>query len=153
MCHSIVLPYSVHWPFCPSHSSPGRTQSHLHPPLQEKLNNLAELITKIGGIAGLTLFIALMIHFFVQLGAGDPVRYVLILFVALPPALTCFHGTASANGVAFTRMSIISVTLVIVIVPEGLLLTVMLTLAFATKQTTVKTFSFVLFSVFVTRRQ
>jgi len=43
-------------------------------PLQEKLNDLAELIAKIGGIAGLTLFTALMIRFFVQLGTGDPVR-------------------------------------------------------------------------------
>ena len=44
-------------------------------PLQEKLNDLAELIAKIGGIAGLTLFAALMIRFFVQLGTGEPVRY------------------------------------------------------------------------------
>jgi len=43
-------------------------------PLQEKLNDLAELIAKIGGAAGLILFIALMIRFFVQLGTGEPVR-------------------------------------------------------------------------------
>jgi len=42
--------------------------------LQEKLNDLAELIAKIGGVAGLTLFSALMIRFFVQLGTGDPAR-------------------------------------------------------------------------------
>jgi len=43
-------------------------------PLQEKLNNLAELIAKIGALAGLALFTALMIRFFVQLGTGEPVR-------------------------------------------------------------------------------
>jgi len=43
-------------------------------PLQEKLNDLAELIAKIGGVAGLTLFSTLMIRFFVQLGTGDPAR-------------------------------------------------------------------------------
>ena len=43
-------------------------------PLQEKLNNLAELIAKIGGVAGLALFTALMIRFFVQLGTGKPAR-------------------------------------------------------------------------------
>ena len=43
-------------------------------PLQEKLNNLAELIAKIGGIAGLMLFTALMVRFFVRLGTGDPAR-------------------------------------------------------------------------------
>jgi hypothetical protein len=48
-------------------------------PLQEKLNDLAELIAKIGGFAGLILFIALMIRFFVQLGTGEPVRLVFLL--------------------------------------------------------------------------
>jgi len=43
-------------------------------PLQEKLNNLAELIAKIAALAGLTLFTTLMIRFFVQLGTGEPVR-------------------------------------------------------------------------------
>jgi Ca2+-transporting ATPase len=43
-------------------------------PLQLKLNALAELIAKIGSAAGLALFIALMIRFFVQLGTGDPPR-------------------------------------------------------------------------------
>ena len=44
-------------------------------PLQVKLNNLAELIAKIGSAAGLALFSALMIRFFVQLGTGEPPRY------------------------------------------------------------------------------
>lgn len=87
-------------------------------PLQEKLNDLAELIAKIGGAAGLLLFTALMIRFFVQLGTGDPVR------------------TASEKGIAFTQILIISVTLVVVAVPEGLPLAVTLALAFATKRMT-----------------
>jgi hypothetical protein len=41
-----------------------------------KLNDLAELIAKLGSVAGLLLFAALMIRFFVQLGTNDPVRYV-----------------------------------------------------------------------------
>ena len=43
-------------------------------PLQEKLNNLAKPITKIGGIVGLTLFTALTVLFFIQLGTRDPAR-------------------------------------------------------------------------------
>ena len=46
-----------------------------HTPLQVKLNYLAELIAKIGSAAGLALFTALMIRFFVQLGTGEPSRY------------------------------------------------------------------------------
>lgn len=49
-----------------------RTDSE-NTPLQLKLNNLAELIAKAGGGAGLLLFIALMIRFFVQLST-DPDR-------------------------------------------------------------------------------
>jgi P-type Ca2+ transporter type 2C len=47
-------------------------------PLQEKLNNLAELIAKVGGACGLILFIALMIKFFIQLKT-DPDRFDLVL--------------------------------------------------------------------------
>lgn len=43
-------------------------------PLQLKLNDLAELIAKAGSLAGLILFSALMIRFFVQLGTNDPAR-------------------------------------------------------------------------------
>lgn len=39
-------------------------------PLQAKLNNLAELIAKLGAAAGGLLFAALMIRFFVQLGTN-----------------------------------------------------------------------------------
>ncbi|KAF9448305.1 calcium-transporting ATPase [Macrolepiota fuliginosa MF-IS2] len=87
-------------------------------PLQIKLNHLAELIAKIGSAAGLILFIALLIRFFVQLGTGEPVR------------------TASQKGIAFVNILIISVTLIVVAVPEGLPLAVTLALAFATKRMT-----------------
>ncbi|KAF8071684.1 calcium-transporting ATPase [Lyophyllum atratum] len=87
-------------------------------PLQLKLNALAELIAKIGSAAGLILFSALMIRFFVQLGQGEPVR------------------TANQKGIAFVNILIISVTLIVVAVPEGLPLAVTLALAFATKRMT-----------------
>jgi hypothetical protein len=44
------------------------------------LNNLAELIAKIGSAAGLIMFVVLMIKFFVQLGNGSPVRYIYSAF-------------------------------------------------------------------------
>jgi Ca2+-transporting ATPase len=87
-------------------------------PLQLKLNDLAELIAKIGSAAGLALFIALMIRFFVQLGKGEPPR------------------NANQNGIAFVNILIIAVTLIVVAVPEGLPLAVTLALAFATKRMT-----------------
>ncbi|KIJ14249.1 hypothetical protein PAXINDRAFT_12900 [Paxillus involutus ATCC 200175] len=87
-------------------------------PLQLKLNILAELIAKAGSIAGIILFSALMIRFFVQLGTGNPAR------------------SANQNGMAFVQILIISVTLVVVAVPEGLPLAVTLALAFATKRMT-----------------
>jgi hypothetical protein len=43
-------------------------------PLQLKLNALAELIAKLGSGAGLLLFVALMIRFFVQLGINKHER-------------------------------------------------------------------------------
>lgn len=51
-------------------------------------------------------------------------------------ALICFRSTASEKGIAFTQILIISVTLVVVAVPEGLPLAVTLALAFATKRMT-----------------
>ncbi|KAF9524821.1 Ca-transporting ATPase [Crepidotus variabilis] len=87
-------------------------------PLQIKLNNLAELIAKLGSIAGLALFVALMIRFFVQLGQD-------------------IHQKTPADwGVAFVNILIIAVTLIVVAVPEGLPLAVTLALAFATKRMT-----------------
>ncbi|KAF7312342.1 Calcium-transporting ATPase [Mycena indigotica] len=87
-------------------------------PLQVKLNALAELIAKLGSAAGLILFVALLIRFFVQLGTNDPVR------------------TPSQKGIAFVNILIIAVTLIVVAVPEGLPLAVTLALAFATKRMT-----------------
>ncbi|KIK99153.1 hypothetical protein PAXRUDRAFT_132713 [Paxillus rubicundulus Ve08.2h10] len=87
-------------------------------PLQLKLNILAELIAKVGSIAGIILFSSLMIRFFVQLGTGSPAR------------------SANQSGMAFVQILIISVTLVVVAVPEGLPLAVTLALAFATKRMT-----------------
>ncbi|KAL0954828.1 hypothetical protein HGRIS_003773 [Hohenbuehelia grisea] len=87
-------------------------------PLQVKLNNLAELIAKLGSLAGLLLFTALMIRFFVQLGTKNPPR------------------TPNEHGIAFVNILIIAVTLVVVAVPEGLPLAVTLALAFATKRMT-----------------
>ncbi|KAL5485658.1 PMC1_3 [Sanghuangporus weigelae] len=89
-----------------------------HTPLQLKLNRLAELIAKLGSAAGLLLFTALLIRFFVQLGTNDPPR------------------TANQKGLAFVDILIISVTLIVVAVPEGLPLAVTLALAFATKRMT-----------------
>lgn len=86
-------------------------------PLQIKLNRLAELIAKCGGLAGLLLFVALMIRFFVQLKT-DPDR------------------TSNAKAQAFIQILIIAVTLIVVAVPEGLPLAVTLALAFATKRMT-----------------
>ncbi|KAF8591205.1 calcium-translocating P-type ATPase [Ramaria rubella] len=87
-------------------------------PLQLKLNDLAELIAKLGSAAGLILFSALMIKFFVQLGT-DPDR-----------------SSANAKAMSFVQILIISVTLIVVAVPEGLPLAVTLALAFATKRMT-----------------
>ena len=86
-------------------------------PLQSKLNNLAELIAKAGSGAGLLLFTALMIRFFVQLKQNP-------------------NRSSNDKAQAFIQILIISVTLVVVAVPEGLPLAVTLALAFATKRMT-----------------
>jgi Ca2+-transporting ATPase len=105
-----------------SHSFNGRIMMAMRTdteetPLQIKLNHLAELIAKCGGAAGGTLFFALMIRFFVQLGT-DPDR------------------TPNEKAQSFIQILIISVTLIVVAVPEGLPLAVTLALAFATKRMT-----------------
>ncbi|OCF76311.1 calcium-translocating P-type ATPase, PMCA-type [Kwoniella mangroviensis CBS 8886] len=86
-------------------------------PLQLKLNKLAELIAKLGSAAGLLLFTALMIRFFVQLKT-NPDR------------------SANDKAQSFIQILIIAVTLIVVAVPEGLPLAVTLALAFATKRMT-----------------
>lgn len=84
-------------------------------PLQEKLNKLAELIAKLGTAAGLLMFIALMIRFFVRYGR-DP------------------HPDGKKYGESFINILIISVIVIVVAVPEGLPLAVTLALAFATRR-------------------
>ncbi|KAG8872465.1 hypothetical protein FRB97_007614 [Tulasnella sp. 331] len=86
-------------------------------PLQGKLNALAELIAKLGSLAGLILFSALMIRFFIHLHT-DPSR------------------SANIKAMEFTQILIIAVTIIVVAVPEGLPLAVTLALAFATKRMT-----------------
>lgn len=81
-------------------------------PLQSKLNNLAELIAKLGGAAGLLLFIVLFIKFLVGLHSSDK--------------------TPAEKGQEFLNIFIVTVTIIVVAVPEGLPLAVTLALAFAT---------------------
>ncbi|KAL3420726.1 calcium p-type atpase [Phlyctema vagabunda] len=81
-------------------------------PLQSKLNTLAEYIAKLGGAAGLILFVVLFIEFLVGLR----------------------NNTASPTekGQEFLDIFIVTVTIIVVAVPEGLPLAVTLALAFAT---------------------
>ncbi|KAH9025687.1 hypothetical protein EDB83DRAFT_2678872 [Lactarius deliciosus] len=85
-------------------------------PLQLKLNDLSELIAKIGSVACGLLFAALLVRYFVHLGTNNPQR------------------TSREKGMAFVNILIISLTLVVVVMPEGLPLTVTLALAFAKKR-------------------
>ncbi|KAG8943159.1 hypothetical protein FRC03_002640, partial [Tulasnella sp. 419] len=86
-------------------------------PLQIKLNALAELIAKLGSLAGLILFSALMIRFFVNLKEKP-------------------NRTSNEKAMNFVEILIIAVTVIVVAVPEGLPLAVTLALAFATKRMT-----------------
>jgi len=81
-------------------------------PLQSKLNTLAEYIAKLGGAAGLLLFIVLFIEFLVRLPKNP--------------------GTPTQKGQDFLNIFIVTVTIIVVAVPEGLPLAVTLALAFAT---------------------
>ncbi|KAG9248720.1 hypothetical protein BJ878DRAFT_309245 [Calycina marina] len=81
-------------------------------PLQSKLNTLAEYIAKLGGAAGLLLFIVLFIKFLAQLEGNT--------------------GTPTQKGQQFLSIFIVTVTIIVVAVPEGLPLAVTLALAFAT---------------------
>ncbi|KAI0553910.1 putative calcium P-type ATPase [Xylaria curta] len=99
------------------YSSYGRTLMSLNEdpeitPLQSKLNVVAEYIAKLGGAAGLLLFLVLFIEFLVRLRGSD--------------------ATPSEKGQQFIRIFIVVVTIIVVAVPEGLPLAVTLALAFAT---------------------
>ena len=85
-------------------------------PLQGKLNRLAELIAKLGASAGVLLFVALMIRFFVQIARQGGTT------------------TPDEKAQSFIQILVISVTVIVVAVPEGLPLAVTLALAFATKR-------------------
>ncbi|OIW25161.1 calcium-translocating P-type ATPase [Coniochaeta ligniaria NRRL 30616] len=82
-------------------------------PLQSKLNVIAEYIAKLGGAAGLLLFIVLFIKFLAQLPKMQGV-------------------TPAQKGQNFIEIFIVVVTIIVVAVPEGLPLAVTLALAFAT---------------------
>lgn len=81
-------------------------------PLQKKLNSLADWIAKLGAGAALLLFIVLFIKFCAHL-PGD-------------------KSSPSEKGQRFMQIFIVSVTVVVVAVPEGLPLAVTLALSFAT---------------------
>lgn len=81
-------------------------------PLQSKLNTLAEYIAKLGGAAGLLLFVVLFIEFLVRLPQNPN------------------DGTQKFQE--FLNIFIVTVTIIVVAVPEGLPLAVTLALAFAT---------------------
>ncbi|OAA74298.1 ATPase, P-type, calcium-transporting, PMCA-type [Akanthomyces lecanii RCEF 1005] len=83
-------------------------------PLQAKLNVIATYIAKLGGAAGLLLFIVLFIEFLVRLPR-------------LAPSVT-----PAEKGQQFLDIFIVVVTIIVVAVPEGLPLAVTLALAFAT---------------------
>jgi Ca2+-transporting ATPase len=86
--------------------------------LQKRLTYLTQLIAKMGSVAGLVLFAILMIRFFVRLGRGE-----------LP-------ASPSEKGLAFVQILIVSVTLIVITIPEGMPLAVTLALAIATKRMT-----------------
>ncbi|KAG6102623.1 hypothetical protein E4U30_003841 [Claviceps sp. LM220 group G6] len=83
-------------------------------PLQAKLNVIATYIAKLGGAAGLLLFLVLFIEFLVKLPK-------------LPASVT-----PAQKGQSFLEIFIVVVTIIVVAVPEGLPLAVTLALAFAT---------------------
>ncbi|KAI8648543.1 Calcium-transporting ATPase [Fusarium keratoplasticum] len=101
------------------YSSYGKTLMSLNEdpemtPLQAKLNVIATYIAKLGGAAGLLLFIVLFIEFLVRLPKQ-------------PDSVT-----PAQKGQQFLEIFIVVVTIIVVAVPEGLPLAVTLALAFAT---------------------
>ncbi|KAI7891004.1 PMCA-type calcium-translocating P-type ATPase [Mucor mucedo] len=84
-------------------------------PLQEKLNDLAEMIAKMGSAAGLLMLIVLLIRYFVGWKEGVPDQPTEIVM-------------------AIMKILIVVVTIVVVAVPEGLPLAVTLALAYATQR-------------------
>ena len=79
--------------------------------MQLKLNYPAKLIAKLGSLAGLILFFALTIRFFVQLNLGGTSNR--LNFVALN---SIAHRTANEKGIAFVNILVISVTLIVLLI-------------------------------------
>ncbi|KAL6689902.1 cation transporting ATPase [Trichoderma pleuroticola] len=102
-------------------SSHGRTMMSLSEdpgptPLQSKLNVLAGYIAKLGGGAGCLLFTVLFIEFLVRLSGNNK--------------------SPEEKAQDFLHILVMSITIIVVAVPEGLPLAVTLSLAFATKRMT-----------------
>lgn len=81
-------------------------------PLQQKLGRLAKYIIKCGLTAGIIFFI--------------------IQFSRFLARLDTIEGGSEAKGQAFLEVLILAITVIIIVVPEGLPLTVTIALAFAT---------------------
>ncbi|EGW31295.1 Ca2+-transporting P-type ATPase [Spathaspora passalidarum NRRL Y-27907] len=103
------------------HSIHGRTMMSLShepetTPMQVKLDDLAEGISKYGFLAAIVLFVVLFIRFCVEIAPGGSYR----------------EHLPSEKGKMFIDIIITAVTIVVVAIPEGLPLAVTLALAFAT---------------------
>ncbi|KAH9912788.1 uncharacterized protein BXZ73DRAFT_82151 [Epithele typhae] len=96
----------------------GRSATAEGTALQRKLEHLANRIAVAGSLGGLMLFIGLLIRYFVKIGTDTP------------------HMSPSQKGLAFVDILILSFTLVVASVPEGLPLAIALALALATKRMT-----------------
>ncbi|KAH7122482.1 calcium-translocating P-type ATPase [Dendryphion nanum] len=81
-------------------------------PLQQKLGSIAKKIIRFGLVAGVIAFIVLLIRYLVD--------------------IKNIQGGASVKSNGFLQVLILSITVVVIAVPEGLPLTVTLALAFAT---------------------
>ena len=102
------------------HSSYGKMMMSLRDegevtPLQAKLNVLAEYIAKLGGAAALLYFVVTFIEFLVSITRGSEQ-----------------HDLPADKGQHFLNIFVVSVSVIVVAVPEGLPLAVTLALAFAT---------------------
>lgn len=98
----------------------GRTMASLNhenetTPLQLRLDNLAEGISKYGFLAALVLFIVLFIRYCVNIAPGGKFNFM----------------KSAEKGKKFVDILITAITIVVVAVPEGLPLAVTLALAFA----------------------
>ncbi|KAI9669880.1 MAG: hypothetical protein M1831_006915 [Alyxoria varia] len=86
-------------------------------PLQSKLNKLADNIGKLAIASAVTYFIVVFIEFLVRITRGREQEW-----------------TSTRKGQDFLQIFVVSVSIVVVAIPEGLPLAVTLALAFATKR-------------------